>query len=169
MNIQIRNAEVNDTSTILQFIQRKAEFDRSTNAFHGEVQTSQEKIRQTLFSPQPFARVLIAEAKNLPVGFALYYFRYSSFKGRPSLWLDDLYVNETQRSRGAGAALMNRLAEIAIEHNCTHMAWTASIHNTRGLKFYQRLGAQIVERKEHQVVFQAEPHQVVLAPYDYLL
>lgn len=160
MSIAIRNAHENDGTTILKFIQRKAEFDRSMNAFGGEIQTSEAAILQTLFGPQPFARVLIAEANNSPVGFALYYFRYSSFKGRPSLWLDDLYVNETQRSQGIGAALMNRLAEIAIENNCTHIAWTASIHNTRGIKFYERLGAQITERKEHQVVFQVEPHQV---------
>jgi GNAT superfamily N-acetyltransferase len=153
MGIQIRDAQENDAALILGFIQNKAAFDKGMHAFEGEIQTDETRIRHTLFGPQPFARVLIAENENEPAGFALFYFRYSSFQGRASLWLDDLYVDEKQRSRGVGAALMNRLAQIAVQNRCTHMSWTASVNNTRGLRFYEKLGAQIVERKEHQLVF----------------
>jgi GNAT superfamily N-acetyltransferase len=82
-----------------------------------------------------------------PVGFALYYFRYSSFAGQPSLWLDDLYVDEESRSQGAGAELMRALARTAKDTRCTHIGWTANARNTRGLKFYERLGATITEQK----------------------
>lgn len=77
----------------------------------------------------------------------MYGFRYSSFAGQPSIWLDDLYVDEEIRSQGAGTALMEYLAQIAKENDCTHLAWTADARNVRGLSFYQRLGAEITEQK----------------------
>ncbi|MEM9510428.1 MAG: GNAT family N-acetyltransferase, partial [Cyanobacteria bacterium P01_E01_bin.35] len=77
-------------------------------------------------------------------------FRYSSFAGQPSIWLDDLYVKLGMRSKGAGGLLMKRLRQIAQENNCTHLAWTADARNTRGLGFYQRLGAKITEQKENR-------------------
>jgi GNAT superfamily N-acetyltransferase len=65
---------------------------------------------------------------------------------QPSIWLDDLYVEKEQRSQGVGAILMNQLAQIAKENNCTHLAWNADAQNTRGLSFYHRLGAKITEQ-----------------------
>jgi GNAT superfamily N-acetyltransferase len=83
---------------------------------------------------------------GLGIGFALYGFRCSSFVGQPSIWLDDLYVNEDWRSQGAGAVLMDHLAQIAKENDCTHLAWNADARNIRGLDFYYRLGAEIMEQ-----------------------
>lgn len=150
MTINIRSATVEDTSSIYSWIQKKAEFDRQIGAFSGVLQVSEDKIRNTLFSSIPFAYVLFAEIGDRQIGFALYGFRYSSFKGQPSIWLDDLYVDEGMRSRGAGSLLMRHLANIARENHCTHLAWTADDRNWRGLNFYHRLGAEIVDRKGHR-------------------
>jgi GNAT superfamily N-acetyltransferase len=89
---------------------------------------------------------LFAELSTREVGFALYGFRYSSFAGQPSIWLDDLYVEEEMRNQGAGAALMHGLGQIAQENDCTHIAWNADARNIRGLNFYNRIGAEITEQ-----------------------
>ena len=152
--IAIRFATPDDVSLIYQFIKKKAEFDRSVGAYSGTIQTNEDKIRQTIFSDRPFAYVLLAEIYQNAIGFALYGFRYSSFAGQPSIWLDDLYVKSDMRSKGAGALLMSKLQQIAHENSCTHLAWTADARNTRGLKFYHRLGAKIIEQKGDRCFFQ---------------
>lgn len=144
--MNVRTATSEDIPLIFSFIKKKAEFDRSIGAYSGVLQVSEDKIRKTLFGTTPFSFVLFAEDSGLEIGFALYGFRYSSFAGQPSIWLDDLYVDEDQRSQGAGARLMNQLARIAKLHDCTHLAWTADARNTRGLSFYHRLGAEVTER-----------------------
>lgn len=145
--MKVRTATPDDVSQIFSFIQKKAEFDRNIGAFSGILQVSEDKIHKTLFGTIPFAYVLFAEISQREIGFALYGFRYSSFAGQPSIWLDDLYVDDNMRSQGAGAALMYRLAEIAKQNDCTHIAWNADARNTPGLSFYQRLGAKITEQK----------------------
>lgn len=145
--VTVRPATPNEVTLILSFIKKKSEFDRNIGSFSGTLRTSEEKIGHTIFGPRPFAYFLVAEMAGQPVGFALYYFRYSSFAGQPSIWLDDLYVDENMRSRGAGAALMSCLAQTARATHCTHIAWTADARNTRGLKFYHRLGATITEQR----------------------
>ncbi|QIR39022.1 GNAT family N-acetyltransferase [Tolypothrix sp. PCC 7910] len=145
--MQVRNATPDDIPLIFSFIKKKAEFDRNIGAFNGVLRVTEAKIRQTIFSEIPVAYVLFAETSEREIGFALYGFRYSSFAGQPSIWLDDLYVDEDMRSQGAGAALMSHLAQIAQQHNCTHLAWNADARNTRGLSFYHRLGAEIIEQK----------------------
>ena len=151
--IRIRSAKSEDAELIYQFICHKAEFDRQMGAYSDKIQTTVTKIQQNLFKNCPFAYVVIAEENTSAIGFALYYFRYSSFAGQPSLWLDDLFINPEMRSNGAGTSLMNRLREIAKDNNCTHLAWTADARNTRGLKFYQRLGAEIGEQKSDRCFF----------------
>ena len=145
--MKVRPATPEDISLIFSLIQKKSEFDRQIGAFSGSLQVSEEKICKTLFRKIPFAYVLLAEVSGCDVGFALYYFRYSSFAGQPSLWLDDLYVNEEVRSQGVGTALMTSLAQIAIENDCTHLAWNADVRNVRGLSFYHRLGATVAEQQ----------------------
>lgn len=151
--MKVRIANIDDVSLIYSFIQKKSQFDRNIGAFSGELKVSERKIRETLFSSIPFAYVLFAHTLESEVGFALYGFRYSSFTGQPSIWLDDLYVNEDMRSQGAGTALMNRLDEIANENDCTHLAWTADKRNTRGLNFYHQLGAKITKQENNRCFF----------------
>ena len=144
--MKVRSAILDDVSLILSFIQKKSEFDRNVGAFSGVLQVSEDKIRKTLFGTIPFSYVLLGELSGQEVGFALYGFRYSSFAGQPSIWLDDLYVDETQRSQGVGKILMDQLAQIAKANDCTHLAWNADARNTRGLAFYHRLVAEITEQ-----------------------
>jgi len=144
--MKVRSATPTDVSLIFSFIQKKSEFDRDIGAFSGALQISEDKIYKTIFRTIPFAYVLFAEILGYEVGFALYGFRYSSFAGQPSIWLDDLYVDQEMRSQGAGAALMDRLAHIAKENDCSHLAWNADARNTRGLSFYDRLGADVMEQ-----------------------
>jgi len=144
--MKVRSATPTDVSLIFSFIQKKSEFDRDIGAFSGALQISEDKIYKTIFRTIPFAYVLFAETLGYEVGFALYGFRYSSFAGQPSIWLDDLYVDQEMRSQGAGAALMDRLAHIAKENDCSHLAWNADARNTRGLSFYDRLGADVMEQ-----------------------
>jgi GNAT superfamily N-acetyltransferase len=160
--MKIRSATPEDVSLIFSFIQKKAEFDRRIGAFSGTLKTSEAKIRTTLFGKIPFSYVLFAESSECAIGFALYGFRYSSFAGQPSIWLDDFYVDEEARSQGAGSALMARLAEIAKENDCTHLAWTADARNTRGLNFYRRLGAEISEQQGNRCFLRWVPQTTAL-------
>ncbi|NCJ04934.1 GNAT family N-acetyltransferase [Synechococcales cyanobacterium C] len=155
--MQVRTATSNDVDLIFSFIQKKAAFDRQIGAFSGVLQTSEEKIHQTLFGSIAFAHVLFVEMRGQPVGFTLYEFRYSSFVGQPSIWLDDLYVNEDRRSQGAGTALMQDLAQIARKNDCTHLAWTADARNRQGLSFYRRLGAEITDQKAYRCFWMWTP------------
>ncbi|PSB16523.1 GNAT family N-acetyltransferase [filamentous cyanobacterium CCP2] len=158
--MNVRLATSDDVSLIFSFIQKKAEFDRKIGAFSGVLQVSEAKLLKTLFSPVPFSYVLFAETCGRVVGFALYGFRYSSFAGQPSIWLDDLYVDEDMRSQGVGAALMAELAQIAQENDCTYLSWTADARNTRGLRFYQRLGAEITEQQGNRCFLKWVPPSI---------
>ncbi len=150
MNVRI--ATKKDSETILELIKLKAEFDRSMKGFSGNISTSIEKIERTLFGERPFAHALVLELDNRVSGFALYHYRYSSFSGEPSIWLDDLFVTETHRSKGCGAVLMHALKAQTETLLVSHIAWTASPHNKKAHIFYNRLGAE-VERMEGQRPF----------------
>lgn len=96
--MKVRSATPDDVSLIFSFIQKKSEFDRNIGTFPGVLQVSEDKIRKTLFGTISFSHVLFAEGSGREVGYALYGFRYSSFAGQPSIWLDDLYVDGEMRS-----------------------------------------------------------------------
>jgi len=159
--MNVRQATSADAAEVLAFVSAKAEFDRGLGAFTGELGTTEELIRRHLFGPRPFAFAFLAGGPGQDVGFALYYFRYSSFRGRPSLWLDDLYVYPADRRQGAGRRLMERLAELAIAADCTHIAWVASASNAIGMSFYRRLGAIVVHQDGDAVTLQIEPAEVL--------
>ena len=93
-------------------------------------------------SPQPVIHVLIAEWNGAPAGFALYFFNFSTFVGRPGLYLEDLFVRPEQRSHGIGRALLRALARIAQERNCGRMEWAVLDWNEPALRFYRSLGAR---------------------------
>jgi GNAT superfamily N-acetyltransferase len=152
----VREAMITDTNDVLAFVRAKSEFDRHLGAFSGTLGTSDELVRRHLFGPRPVAFALLAEQLDRPVGFALYYFRYSSFRGRPSIWLDDLFVYPSDRRQGAGGQLMSRLTEVGIATDCTHIAWVASASNTVGMNFYRKLGAIAVHQVGDAVTLQVE-------------
>jgi len=155
--MQVREGTADDAAEVLAFVHAKAEFDRGLGAFSGALGTTEELIRRHLFGPRPFAFALLAGEPGRAVGFALYYFRYSSFQGRPNLWLDDLYVHPHARRQGAGRLLMGRLAEVAVAADCTHIAWIASESNAVGMGFYRKLGATVVHQAGDAVTLQITP------------
>lgn len=159
--MRVREAGPDDTAEVLAFVRAKAQFDRELGAFAGDLGTTEELIRRHLFGPRPFAFALLAGEPGRTVGFALYYFRYSSFRGRPSLWLDDLYVHPPARRQGAGRLLMSRLAEMAVAADCTHIAWVVSASNAIGMGFYQRLGAAVIHQAGDAVTLQIEPARLL--------
>lgn len=145
----VRTATEKDSKTLLRLIEQKAEFDRSMKGFTGEILTTVEKIERTLFGDYPFAHALLLEQDSDVLGFALFHYRYSSFSGEPSIWLDDLLVIGKQRSKGYGHQLMLALKSQAKLASASHISWTASPHNSKAYDFYKRLGAE-VERMDGQ-------------------
>lgn len=156
----VREATADDTAEVLAFIRAKAQFDRELGAFSGELGTNEELIRRHLFGPRPFAFALLAGEPRQSIGFALYYFRYSSFRSRPSIWLDDLFVHPRARRQGAGGLLMRRLAEVAVAADCTHIAWVASASNAIGMDFYRQMGAAVVHQDGDAVTLQINPDKL---------
>jgi GNAT superfamily N-acetyltransferase len=161
--MNVRAATAIDAAEVLAFARAKAQFDRELGAFSGDLGTTEDLIRQHLFGTRPFAFALLAGDTHSAVGFALYYFRYSSFRGRPSVWLDDLYVHPAARRQGAGKALMRRLAEVARAADCTHIAWVASASNSIGMGFYRRLGADVTHQDGDAVTLQIKSGQLLRA------
>jgi GNAT superfamily N-acetyltransferase len=159
--MRVREATADDAAEVLAFVRAKAQFDRELGAFGGDLGTTEELIRRHLFGARPFAFVLLAGEPGAAVGFALYYFRYSSFRGRPSIWLDDLYVHSPARRQGAGRLLMDRLAEVATAADCTRIAWVASASNAIGMGFYRRLGAAVVHQAGDAVTLQIDPARLL--------
>ncbi|MEF2524173.1 GNAT family N-acetyltransferase [Vibrio mimicus] len=147
--VNVRKASKEDLSKLLELIEQKAEFDRSMKGFEGAISTTTEKIERTLFGDYPFAHALLLELDGEVLGFALFHYRYSSFTGAPSIWLDDLLVVETHRSSGYGSELMHALKMEAEKSFASHISWTASPHNTRAHEFYKQLGEE-VERMDGQ-------------------
>lgn len=135
--MRIREATRDDVPLILAFIRELAEFERLAD----EVVATEEILRDTLFGASPRAEVLIAELDGAPAGFALFFHNYSTFVGRPGLYLEDLFVREAARGRGAGRALLARLAAIAIERGCGRLDWVVLDWNESAIRFYRRLGA----------------------------
>jgi GNAT superfamily N-acetyltransferase len=138
--LKIRIAERNDLETILDFILAKAKFDNAEYA----LQATLDKLANTLFCDQPLAYVLLAEIENKSIGFALYFYTYSSFLAQPGIWLDDLFVQPQMRHQGIGTALINYLANLGKIKNCGRIEWTVSVHNSPAVDFYQQQGAKIL-------------------------
>lgn len=132
---------MHDLSVIIGFIHKKAAFDGVPLA----LQASAEKLRETLFADPPLAYVSLAEADGKAVGFASYFFTFSTFLACPGIWLDDLYVDADQRSQGVGRALLLFLARLAQSKGCGRIEWTAASSNERGLAFHRKHGATIRE------------------------
>jgi GNAT superfamily N-acetyltransferase len=139
MDIQIRLATADDIPLMLDFIHQKAEFDGCPNS----VEATPDRLIQTLFGESPLAYVLFTEVDGCPIGFASYFYTYSTFLARPGIWLDDLYIQPAFRGCGVGTALINHLAAIAQAQQCGRIEWTVDIENANGIQFYQKQGAQI--------------------------
>ena len=129
-----------DIPAIFSFIRQLAEFEKLSHRVIG----NEEKLRQTLFGPRPYAEVLIARLDNKPVGQALFFHTYSTFCAQPGIYLEDLFVLPDFRSRGIGRALLQRLAQIARERDCARLEWSVLDWNERAISFYKHIGADIL-------------------------
>jgi GNAT superfamily N-acetyltransferase len=134
----IRNATPADTALILRFIKGLAEYERAPNA----VIATEEDLMRDGFGPNPKYRCLIADWDSRPAGFAFFFYNYSTWRGQPGLYLEDLFVVPEMRGNGIGKALLQRIAEIAVRENCYGIRWMVLEWNEPAIKFYESLGAE---------------------------
>jgi len=135
---KIRTARLADVPTILQLIRDLATYERAPN----EVTATEEQLVDVLFGEKPAAEVLLAFEKDTPVGFALFFHNFSTWLGRPGLYLEDLFVKPEKRGKGYGHALLVDLAKIARDRGCGRMEWAVLDWNNPAIKFYRALGAK---------------------------
>lgn len=138
--LSIRNATANDVPVILKFIRGLATYEREPNA----VTATEHDLLRDGFGPEPKYRCVIAEWNNVPAGFAFFFYNYSTWRGRPGLYLEDLFVLPEMRSKGVGKALLQHMARLAVRENCYGIRWMVLEWNEPALKFYERLGAEIL-------------------------
>ncbi|MGD9760974.1 MAG: GNAT family N-acetyltransferase [Candidatus Izemoplasmatales bacterium] len=131
MNLEIRYAKETESGLILDFIKGIAEYELLSD----QVVTTKEEIYKSIFVEQS-AKVIIAFLDNVPVGFALFFYNFSTFKGRKGLYLEDLFVYKEYRSKGIGKALFEYLLKVAKENNCGRMEWVCLNWNQPAIDFY---------------------------------
>src|SRR5215468_9705714 len=136
-NFQIRPACVEDVPVILQLIRDLATYERAPN----EVTTTEEQLVDVLFGERPGAEVLLVFEADLAVGFAVYFYNFSTWLGRPGLYLEDLFVKPEKRGKGYGRAMLVELAKIAGDRGCGRMEWAVLDWNEPAINFYRALGA----------------------------
>ena len=137
----IRPATVADVPTILELIRALAKYERAPN----EVTATESGLREVLFGKKPAAEVLLAYEKDRAVGFAVFFHNFSTWLGRPGLYLEDLFVRPEDRGKGYGRALLVHLAKIARERDCGRMEWAVLDWNEPAINFYRKLGAKPME------------------------
>ena len=135
--LEVRTTTEADVPVILQLIRDLATYERAPDA----VVATEMGLREVLFGPTPSAEVLLALEKAEPVGFAVYFSNFSTWLGRPGLYLEDLFVRPEKRGKGYGRALLIRLAQIAQERRCGRMEWAVLDWNEPAIQFYRKLGA----------------------------
>ena len=137
-NFQIRPARVEDVPVILQLIHDLATYERAPD----EVSATEQQLVDVLFGEKPVAEVLLAFEEKSPVGFAVYFFNFSTWLGRAGLYLEDLFIKPEKRGKGYGRALLVELAKIARDRGCGRMEWAVLDWNEPAIKFYRSLGAK---------------------------
>jgi GNAT superfamily N-acetyltransferase len=136
--LTIRQATRADASLMLEFIRGLAKYERAPNSV---IATEADLIRDG-FGADPKYRCVIAEWDNRPAGFAFFFYNYSTWRGQPGLYLEDLFVLPEMRGKGIGKALLQHLAQIAVKENCYGIRWMVVEWNEPAIKFYEALGAE---------------------------
>ena len=140
-DIRIVPATERDVPVILELIRGLAEYERLSHI----LEASEDRLRRTLFGDRPAAEVLLAYDGEECAGFALFFQNYSTFLGKPGLYLEDVFVKPHARRRGIGMALLKCLAEIARERDYGRMEWSVLDWNEPAIRFYQKLGATLMQ------------------------
>jgi GNAT superfamily N-acetyltransferase len=139
--LNIRSATVNDVGLILQFIRDLAEYERKPQA----VTATEADLVRDGFGSDPKFRVVIAEWDGKPAGFALFFYNYSTWQGRPGLYLEDVFIRPEFRGKGIGKTLLVHLARLAVQENCGRFQWQVLDWNTPSIRFYESLGARVMK------------------------
>ena len=138
MPLTIRPATPDDAELILRFITELAIYEKAEH----EVKTDAAGIRDSLFAERATAHGLICEHQGRPIGYAVYFFNYSTWLGKHGLYLEDLYVSPEARGLGAGKALLRHLAQLAVARDCGRFEWSVLDWNTPAIDFYESFGAR---------------------------
>jgi GNAT superfamily N-acetyltransferase len=141
MAMTIRSATPADIPQILIFIRALATYEREPDA----VTATEEGLLRDGFGPNPFYYCLMAEHEGHPAGFALYFFNYSTWMGRPGIYLEDIFVEPKFRGLGIGKALLKQVAAVAVEKNCPRLQWEVLDWNTPAIDFYRAMGAEFLD------------------------
>jgi GNAT superfamily N-acetyltransferase len=139
--LNIRPATPNDITEILKLIRELAEYEKLA---HLVVITAEDLMRDA-FSGRPLIHILIADWDGGTAGYALYFFNYSTFRGRPGIFLEDVFVRPQFRKKGIGKALLIHLARIAVDKKCARFEWQVLDWNTPSIEFYESLGAVVMK------------------------
>lgn len=134
----LRFATEDDLSTIMDFIKKLAAYVELLE----EVEADEQEMHKNLFGTQPYAEVILAIYHEEPVGFALFFHSFSTFLGKPGIYLEDLFVLPAFRGKGIGKSLLGFLAANAVSRNCGRLEWSVLDWNTRAVEFYKKLGAK---------------------------
>jgi GNAT superfamily N-acetyltransferase len=137
----LRFATVDDVGLIFDFIRQLADYEKKSD----EVVTDEDQLRQSLFGERRVAEVVIASYEGEPAGFALFFHNFSTFLGRPGIYLEDLFVIPTLRGHGIGKILLSFLARLAVERGCGRLEWWVLDSNEPAIRFYERLGAMAMD------------------------
>lgn len=135
--VTIEPARESDVPQILSFIRELADYEKLAN----EVEATEDDLRRTLFGERPYAETVIVRYRGEPAGFALFFHNYSTFLGRPGIYLEDLFVRPEFRGRGLGKALLVHLARLAQERKCGRLEWWVLDWNETAIEFYKNLQA----------------------------
>ncbi len=141
MTLSIRDATPADLPLIAQFIRDLAAYERLADA----VRFDEAVLADRLFGARRYAEVIIGEVDGVAQGFALFFHNFSTFEGRPGVYLEDLFVRPEARGSGLGRALLSRLAAIAVERDCARLEWSVLDWNEPAIGFYRTLGAQMMD------------------------
>ena len=136
--LTLRFAQETDVPLILSFIKKLAEYEKLSH----EVVTDEATLRQSLFGERRVAEVIIGDYNDEPVAFALFFHNFSTFLGRPGIYLEDLYVDPAMRGQGIGQMMLTYLAKLAVERGCGRLEWWVLDWNEPAINFYKKLGAQ---------------------------
>ncbi len=137
MSFKIRFAKKEDAPIVLEFIELLAEYEKLRH----EVSATLNQIEKTLFGKNPYAQVIIGFENDIPVGFALFFFNYSTFLAKPGIYLEDLFVKKEYRSKGYGKNLLSFIAAIAVKNECGRLEWSVLDWNKQAIDFYLNLDA----------------------------
>lgn len=140
-NLILRIAEPSDCNTLFELIQGLAQYEKLSHAVTGNA----DALKEHLFGQRKYIEAIIAEYKGLGVGFALYFYNYSTFLTKPGIYLEDIFVLPEYRGQGIGKALLTKVAQIAVAQDCGRLEWSVLDWNEPAQAFYRRMGASILD------------------------